>query len=134
MDLIPASERPDISLRQAEKHEAFLEVEATAEKLKDGDEALLIHQPLFDWLPPEERVNKAEAGLRVTKAIVLFQKGTTAALLAATFQGSSGGTVLNQSGKVVGILAARAKGQPIVFMQILTPKMIESIENSRKLK
>ena len=129
IDLIPATERPDIGLRQAEKRKEFLETAVM--NLETGDEVFLVHQPLFDWLPSEDRMKKVEAGLRMSKAVVLFQKGTTAALLAATFQGSSGGTVLDNRGKVVGILAARAKGQPVVFMQVLTPQMVESIGKGR---
>lgn len=126
LDQIPLAERPDIALIKAHARERFLPVAGT-DDLKVSDIVFVIHQPLFDWLDFSQSEELRKKGPFLTRGTLLEVNGNTAAVIAPSYQGTSGGTVLNGQGKVVGIVAARLEGIPVFYFQVLNPRMLETI-------
>lgn len=126
---IPLEERPDIGLVRVEAREGRLQV-AGVESVSPGDVVYVVHQPFFQWMDYTRGGTFREKSPYLTKALFFGAKGMTGTLIAPAFNGSSGGTVLNKEGKVIGVLTAIRVGIPVSHFQILNPRMIEVIETA----
>lgn len=124
---IPLPERPDLGLIKNSGGGKWLQI---AEGLAVGEEVYALHTPFLEWLAPADQAAFRNRGMFVSVGHVQKIQGNTAMVDVFTSQGSSGGTVVNRQGAVVGILSAsaRAAGRPaVVFMMVLTPRMREII-------
>ncbi len=133
---IPTEKRPDLGMikRSSEEFKEYDGFEVSSD-IKVYDEVYVIHSPFLEWLSIEEIKTLNSNKPFVSKGKIVKIDGNCAYVDVMVSQGSSGGTVFNKYGKVIGVISASFKSKDIpplaIFMRI-NPEMERVINIKRK--
>lgn len=133
-DEIPISERADLLLRRRSAPSSrYLEV---AEKVTPGERLFLVSYPFLNWIPD------LRCGAMVSTGIAGEIHGRIQMAYIAAYNGSSGGTLLNARGEVVGVASAISRPQTLdevgkvethLSTNVLEESVLRTIELSKSI-
>lgn len=131
IDKLPFAERPDLGL--IEMNNEGGDVLPIAGTITEGERIFILHSPFLNWLSHEDQKWFHDNGPMVSTGYVISVEGRVAIANVQVFQGSSGGTVLNEKGEVLGVLSFSLEGPSNSYagFMILDGKMKKIINENQ---